>query len=83
MGLDKLISLPLLPILYFLLYTFRCRRSFLLVFRSFLSIVALQIIVTLVCPWEEVSSGFSYFAIMVTPLHYNISLHCIVHITVH
>ena len=42
MGLDSTLSPPLLHIfLWFLLYIFSCRRSFLLVFRSFSSIFAL------------------------------------------
>ena len=41
-GLNYTMSLPLLPISWrFLLYTFSCGKSFLLVFRSFLSIVDL------------------------------------------
>ena len=59
-SLYDLLSLPLLPILsYFLLYILSCRRSFLLVFKSSSSIVALQIVVILEYPWEEVSSGSS------------------------
>ena len=42
MGLNYAISPPLLPIsLWFLFYIFSCRRSFLLVFQSFSSIIAL------------------------------------------
>ena len=42
LGLDRTASLPLLPVLLcFLLYNFSFSRSFLLVFRSFSSIVAL------------------------------------------
>ena len=47
--------------LWFCLYIFSCRRSFLLVFRVLLWIVTQQIVATLVYPWEEVrsvSSGF-------------------------
>ena len=43
--------------------------SFLLVFRSFSSIVALKIVVNLVCPLEKVSSGSLYCTILVTSKH--------------
>ena len=57
-------SLPLLPILLFLLFhIFSCRRFFfLLVFQSFSSVL----VVNLVCPWKEMSSGSSYPAILTT-----------------
>ena len=61
LGLDDTMSPPLLPfLLWFLLHIFSCRRSFLLVFRSFLLIGGLQTGLILVCPWEEVCSGSSY-----------------------
>ena len=67
MNLDYTLSLTLLPIsLWFLLYIFSCRRSFLLVLWSFSWVVSLQIVVILVCPWEEVSSESSYFIILAT-----------------
>lgn len=61
-----LIILPsppfLLVSLCFPLYIFSCRRSFLLVFWSFSAIVALETVVILACPWEQVSTGSSYIA---------------------
>ena len=66
-GLGYTVSLPLLPIsLWLFLLSIIVGRSFLLPFQSFASIVALQIIVILVCLWEDVSSGSSYSAILAT-----------------
>ena len=46
LGLDYTASPPLLPVsLWFLLYIFGCRRSFLLVFGSFSLVLALYIVV--------------------------------------
>ena len=68
MGLNCTGS-PLFPstLLWFLLYIFSCRRSFLLVFWSLSSIVSVYIIVILVFPWKEVSSGSSYSAMWTIP----------------
>lgn len=44
---------------------FSCRKSVLLVFRSFSEAAPLHAAVVLTCPWEEVSSGSSYYAIMI------------------
>ena len=53
-GLDYTASLLLLPVsLGLLLYIFSCRRSFLLAFWSFSSIVATQIVVISVCLWKR------------------------------
>ena len=77
-GLDYTVCLPLLPLsLWFLLYIFSCRKSFLLVFRSFSSIVALYVFVILVCPWEEVSSGSSYSAMLAPPQYCLLNLKCL------
>ena len=65
-GSDKNTSLPLLPIsIWPFLCILSCRKSVLLVFRSFLEIVVLHLIVALVCLWEEVTSGSSYSSILV------------------
>ena len=45
MGLDYIVSPPLLPVLlWFLLHIFNCKWSFLIVFGSFSSIIALYIV---------------------------------------
>ena len=50
MSLCYTVSTLLLPVsLWFLLYIFSYRKSFLLVLRSFSLIVALQIVIVLVC----------------------------------
>ena len=65
--LDYTPSPHLLPILlWFLLYIFSY-RPFLLFFPSFSSVVALQVFVIFVCPWEELSSGSSYSTILAIP----------------
>ena len=51
MGLDYNVSPPLLFVFLGVLPIFTC-RSFLLVFRPFSSIVALQTIIVLLCAWE-------------------------------
>lgn len=47
-------------------HIFSCRNSFLLVFRSFLWIVTLYMVVILLFLWEEMSSGSSYSAALVS-----------------
>lgn len=47
---------------WFLLYVFGCRTSFFGRIQSILSIVVQQLVVILVCLWEEVSSKSSYSA---------------------
>ena len=68
MGLDCTVSL-LFPsiLLWFLLYIFSCRRSFLLVFWSLSLIVSSYIIVIFVFLWKEVSSGSSYSVMWTIP----------------
>ena len=59
--------LPLLPVsLWFLLYILHCGKLFLLVLRRFSWLIALQIVITWVCLWEEMSSESSYLAILAT-----------------
>ena len=60
-----------LLLLWFLLYIFSCRRSFLLAFQPFSSIVVTDEIINtviLVCPWKELSSESSYTTILSNPL---------------
>ena len=52
MVIDSITSLLLLISVWFLLYVFSCRRNF-LVGWSFALMVVLQIVVILVCSWEE------------------------------
>ena len=47
-----------------LFYIFSCKRYFLLIFQSFSSIIGLEVVVAVVCPWAEVSSGSSYSTIL-------------------
>ena len=66
LGIWVLIILLLCPFYLFckfLLYVFICSRSFLLVLRSFSSMVALSIVVIFMCLWEVESS---YFAMLLT-----------------
>ena len=64
MGLDYNFYLPFLLVSLWVLLPIFTRRSFLLVFRSFSSMVAWQIVVILVSLWEKVSSGSSYSTIL-------------------
>ena len=62
-SLDSTMSLPLLPIsLWFLLYISSCGKS-----SSFSLILALEVVIILLCPWEEMSSRSSYSTILATP----------------
>ena len=63
MSLDFTMSLPLLLIsLRFLLYISSCGKS-----SSFSLILALEVVISSVCPWEEMSSRSSYSTILATP----------------
>lgn len=63
-----IISLPLLPIQCgFKKNNLNCQGAVLLVFRSFLERVALNIVVVLVYLWKEMSSGSSYSIILIPP----------------
>ena len=63
MSLDFTMSLPLLLIsCWFLLYISSCGKS-----SSFSLILALEVVIILVCLWEEMSSRSSYSTILATP----------------
>lgn len=64
MGLDYNFYLPFLLVSLWVLLPIFTRRSFLLAFRSFSSMVAWQIVVILVSLWEKVSSGSTYSTIL-------------------
>ena len=77
-GVNCTESLPFLSCLIVVpFYIFSCRRSFLLLFRSFSSIIALWIVVILVCPWPEVSSKSSYSTVLAKVLQIDFICICL------
>ena len=73
-GLECTTSPPLLPILLCFPLYILVVYLFLLVFQSFWSIIPLEIVIVLECPLEEVSSGSSYFSILLVTLLLSVSL---------
>lgn len=63
MSLDYTTSLALLPVSLLLLFSL-CLQSWKIFYASLQ--VVLKVFVVLVCPWDEMSSGSSYFAILTT-----------------
>lgn len=68
---DSTTSLALLPLqMWPCLYILSCRKSVLLVFRLVSEMVVLYVVAVSVCPWDDMSSGSSYSAILIQIPYY-------------